>query len=457
MDKTTPNHVVNLSEIREALAGSKAASSARYYLTALKRFEAFNGDAMLDLGELTPGYIAEFRDYLIREKVAPTTISQLLRCLRATFKPIFGPDGRAEFKRAFADVESTNAKASHPLGSDELRQLAIANFDGIEFLQKIRDVFMLAFYGGGMPLESLKDAIAGLATSGVAQQAMILRQFPDKYYTQAEEFLRNVTAEDYAKALDTIGYKLRLNMELRPESAAASWIAIARERGIADDVIADALAAETDFGRNIIKNNTSTAEMVRNALETVANAVFDTVPRWYVMRCHEDSPQATAMLIRDKARLTDVDFLETFIAPSPDPRSGKDAGGRIMAKMLFFHCIPDLAAQIRKAMAPTAYVFTLAGSKTPAFISDSEMRTFMFLCNVGAPTIAYHFPAYETKNIEEMQGKKARITDGHFVGTSCVIEGISKERYKVVVKISTLGNLKITAEIPEEFLCIENV
>ncbi len=84
------------------------------------------------------------------------------------------------------------------------------------------------------------------------------------------------------------------------------------------------------------------------------------------------------------------------------------------------------------------------------------MRTFMFLCNVGASTIAYHFPAYEPKNIKELKGKTARITDGHFAGTRCLVESLAKERYKVVVRIAALGNLKITAEIPEEFLSFEN-
>lgn len=456
MATPSPLLVIDLAEMRDRLAAGKAASSARYYTTALKRLEAFNGEPVLDLSRLTPGYIAGFRDYLIREKIAPTTVAQLLRCLRAAFKTVYGPERRAEFKRVFADVESANPKATPRLSTDELQKLALANLDGIEFLQKIRDVFMLAFYSGGLPLERLKKEIASLKTRGVDQQMQILRQFPLKHRTEAEDFIHSVSPEAYEKALDTIAYKLRLAGGLRPEAAATSWVEIARAQGISDDVAAAAATDETSFRCNLIKRNTPTAEMVRHTLERVANAIVDTVPRWYVMRCHDGSPQDTAERIRRDALPRGDAFFDTFTAPEGDTRTDKDPDKRIMAKMLFFHCTPDVAAHIRKTVATSAYVFTLAGSKTPAFIPDNEMRTFMFLCNVGASTIAYHFPAYEPKNIKELKGKTARITDGHFAGTRCLVESLAKERYKVVVRIAALGNLKITAEIPEEFLSFEN-
>jgi hypothetical protein len=90
-----------------------------------------------------------------------------------------------------------------------LQKLALANLDGIEFLQKIRDVFMLAFYSGGLPLERLKKEIASLKTRGVDQQMQILRQFPLKHRTEAEDFIHSVSPEAYEKAHDSLQAEAR--------------------------------------------------------------------------------------------------------------------------------------------------------------------------------------------------------------------------------------------------------
>lgn len=378
--------------------------------------------------EISAEFVAGFRQELEGAGLAPSTVSQMLRCFRAVAKEIFGADGREAFKEAFAAVESVNAKGAPGLGLAEIRRVAESNLDGIDMLRKVRDVWMLTFFGGGLSIDELRSAIDREETSGLPQERAICERFARDFGIGIKSFMASLSADSYAQGLDAIAYKLKLKCKLDEAAAKAAWEKVARR-----------LRAEGD-----------SRERLR---ERVADAVADVRPHWYVMRCLDGSPAETAEQIRLSGLAEDAGgTFDTFIAPLPSGKQAQLPGARMMARMLFFRCPVGVAEGVRKRMFDKAYVFTLSGASRPASIPDREMRVFMLLGNAGADAIAYHFPEYEGEAPRDFAGRRATISDGTFAGYSCTAVGAGHDRYKIAVKISGIGNLTITTEIPVEFL-----
>lgn len=441
------SQAISITEIGQKVEAEKSPNSVRYYQAMLKRLRAYNGSDTIELPAVTSDYVAGFADYLLRQGVAPSTIGQMLKFFRATFKGIFGSERASDFKDAFRQVSSANETATNLTDADDIRTLAQGELPEVLFA-KIRDVFMFCFYGGGLTPEMLRAIDCGHAT--LPQQKLIAENFSKTYGSTFSDTVSALSDDQYAKGLDAIGYTLGLRHPLTPQSAADGWVSAAMAIGLPAERIAATVAVPTVYCKHIAATEAPTPQQRLSALRAVADSIADLRHHWYVMRCLEDTPAATAARIAETAGAPDF---QTFIAPAA--KGGKARRGNLIEQLLFFRCHPSDAPKIRETAGQTAYVYTSAGSHAPAVISDREMRTFMLLCDVAADTLDYHFPTDADSNPDIRIGDRARIAVGNLSGLACIVRKTTKDKYKVMVELETLANMTITAEIPVEFLRFE--
>lgn len=438
---------ISIAEIGQKVETEKSPNSARYYHAMLKRLRAYNGCDTIELSAVTSEYVAGFADYLLRQGVAPSTIGQMLKFFRATFKGLFGSEGASDFKDAFKGVSSANETATNLTDVNDIRTLVQSELPEM-FFAKIRDVFMFCFYGGGLTLEMLKAT--DCTSPALPQQRLIVDNFEKTYGITFGDSVAALSETQYAKGLDAAAYAMRLRHPLTPVSAADGWAAAALTIGLPAERIASTVAVPTAYCKHIMAAESTSPQQRIAALRAVADSIADTRHHWYVMRCFDDTPADTAARI---AQTADAPGFQTFIAPAT--KGGKARRSNLIEQLLFFRCHPADAPKIRETAGQAAYVYTSAGSRTPAIISDREMRTFMLLCDVAADTLEYHFPTDADGNPDIRIGDRARIAVGNLSGLSCIVRKTTKDKYKVMVELETLANMTITAEIPVEFLRFE--
>lgn len=121
--------------------------------------------------------------------------------------------------------------------------------------------------------------------------------------------------------------------------------------------------------------------------------------------------------------------------------------------MYFFNCTISTAINIRKAVRDKCWVYTLAGTSIPAQISDSEMKTFMLLCDVSEGLLTYYFPETISLDQDFIIGREAKVTNGNFCGKVGIIKELNNNKCQVVMSFEGLC-AKVVAEIPKDFLIL---
>lgn len=419
-----------------------------------KRLRQYNGNDTIVLQSVTPDYVRGFADYMTRDGVAPASVRQMLKFFRASFKDVYGPDRSEQFRSAFSHVTSANETETRLTTYDDIKAVADAALTESSALRKIRDIFMFCLYNGGLTLGQLKDNpdIFAAAGRGPTHLHGASERFQTEYGCGIDRAVTALSDEEYRKGLSAIAYILRLPRELTPTSSVHGWIATARHLGISPELIAGAAANPTSFTDNIITGQSLTDGEICRIRTEVANHIIDLTPRWYVMKCISAAPADIADSIKADRSLWSDGYFDTFTVPAPHAPSKRETRMPLVDKLLFFRCTAHSATAIRKHTASDAYIYTLAGTKTPAAISNVEMRTFMLLCDVASDTVAYHFPERETPLPDINVGSTATIMVGNLTGHVGIISKISKDRYKVVIQFHSLGAALISAEVPVEFL-----
>lgn len=431
-DVATANRLVCFDDLEHNAVASKSASTARMYSAVIKRLKQYHGGDCIDLDDITAEYVDAFGDFLLEQGVAPSSAAQFKMVFRAIFKAPFGREGSERFKDAFRNVASVNKAATHTVTIDDVRLLAHARI-AEPVLDKLRSVFMFCLYGGGLLPADVDEA----SVPPTPQQSALCADFEKKYNTSLCRYASRLDADTYTRGLAVIGQNLALSGPLLPTSALDGWLAAARCAALAPAVIASAAAYPTAY----CMPAEPVADYVKtDALLCAANRVVDFTPRWYAMRCIAAKPDEMA------ARLAPLGYDDTFAIPSGNTSVG------LMASTLFVRCTPAAAVELRRIVSGDAYVYTLVRSTIPAVIPDSQMLTFMILCNIANDTIDCLFPDDEEYAATFAPGTEARIVDGAFEGYVGVVSRPSKDRYKVMVEIRALGNVRFTAEIPASFL-----
>lgn len=436
---------------------SKSASTAKSYLAAIKKLEDFFGKQTLALSDFGPTFVADFTKYLIAGGLTATTISLYLRNLRALLKKFARRSDVAAIRDIFSNVSSENGKSTAALSFGDLLRLETADLSAYPPLRRVRSLFLISFYAGGLPPEDIRRLPEPLPTSGtidlpgnrrliiVPQINDVIKRFAVENSTPFGQYARQLTDTDYARGLETLGVLLKLDTRLTPASAVDTWAACAVESGISPDHIASLINDDTPLTRHIPRQNVDPLQAAHIA-SLIADRLNDTTEKWYAMRCFDSTPAEV------QARLTDGTAIDTFI-PIAGSASGPLAKDRLMQSLLFFRTTAAHAARLRQELAPGAYIFTFSDDKRkPAHIPADQMLTFMFLVNVGADTILYYYPGENTSSNNFEPKDIVQITDGSFCGNVGVVERLSRDRLRVCVRIEALNGALISAEIPAKFL-----
>lgn len=426
---------VSLSELRDKVLKTKSESSARNYLAMLGRLEEFCGSPVIEIGAVDAGFVAGFGDYLLSQGVTVSSALHFKKMLRAVLKESFGAGRKAAFKVAFAGVGgAVNAAPSFSL--DDLDRIEKSSLAGSSKLCKVRDIFMYAVFGGGLTLAEVQ---AGSRADGLrvvtSRQQAIADGFKEQHGSELNTTARRLDEKEYERTLDAIGREAGLRHRLVAESAAECWIAAARSQGIPTASIA-AVVPASSFAAVASSGAGADPCIISDTITSVADNFGNDTSHWYCMRCYS--------IEKDEAvKVAGLEDGDTFSACD-------DSSVGILAPFLFFRCHARQAVEIRRKLIGKAFVYTFSGTSTPAFIADSEMLTFMLLADVANDTLDYHFPGHGSDIPQP--GTPARINVGQLSGYVGIVGRPSKDRCRVEITITSLSGLRLTADVPTEFI-----
>lgn len=444
---------VEFDVLRKRVAETKSASTSRYYIAMLNRLEAYNQSPILDLSLVDSTYVSDFGDYLVREGVTFSTAKLFKMAFRAVLKETYGSDFRAQYKAAFKDVGSKNQTPTNCMSLDDLLKIANCNFGKAVVLERVRLVFLYCVVSGGLYLQGLKESLNTISEDQrIPQQKKIIRDFYNCYEQGFEQYVSKLGEEQYAQALEAIGISAGISICLKPQSAVEAWIATARKANVSTTKMASLLPSDVEVLGNTSEASSISEQDKTEVLKSAANALFDMRPRWFVMKCVNAEPNEMDKIIGEAGLFSDDETFTSFIPPEPKvPKNKVSAKKSVIGDMYFFNCTNTLAATIRKAVREFGWVYTHIGTSIPAQISDTEMNTFMLLCDVREGTLTYYFPGIKSTSEKFTIGKQVKVINGNLIGHVGLIKELPNNKYKVVLSFTSLC-AKITAEVPIDFL-----
>ena len=134
----------------------KRDSLARHYLSVLSNLRIFTDDSDIRFGEISADFIRRYSDRLRQTGISQSTESFYLRTLRAILNKAHADGLIADPSGWFCEVNTQiqfNPKETRkPLDSTLLLRIESLNLSGNDFSELVRDMFMFAFYCGGMEL-----------------------------------------------------------------------------------------------------------------------------------------------------------------------------------------------------------------------------------------------------------------------------------------------------------------
>ncbi|MDE7396390.1 MAG: phage integrase SAM-like domain-containing protein [Muribaculum sp.] len=441
---------VYFEDLRKKVAEVKSGSTARYYIAMINRLEAYCGTDALTLEQITADFVSGFNQYLIAQGTTLSTVKLFMMAFRAVMKEPFGTERRDQLKEAFKAIGSKNEASAKGISRNDIKQIINVDLHSLPATDKIRDLFVYSTISCGMS----QAEIASPATEAVIpQQRMISERFVAKYGNPLYMFAAKLTEEQYEQGLRQLSTVCGLKQILVPRDAADGWASAAISIGIEPQIITTILPADAAMSKAVTQRvDISDADKIK-ILRSVADSIIDMKARWYVMRCYgELTPAETIARIERDAHFEAYDSFKTYIAPAPIKKSKQDYRAAMLGNMVFFQCSAPNALKVRQIVSHNAYVYTFAGSRTPAYISNDEMRTFMLVCDINSDSISYYFADRQEAPADITAGQQALIVKGNLMGNVGIVNAVSKDRYKVVVSFQSLGAAKVTAEIPIEFL-----
>lgn len=440
-----------IAELQAYIAATKAPASARNYSAVLQRFADYAGDGELCYDRLTPDFVAGFGNYLLSEGLTPASAGLFQRCLRALLKDTAPADRLPQVKAAFAAVSSRNIGASKALEAEALRIIATADLNAYPSLDRIRQAYMYAIYSGGATLGLMQT---GFPEACTLQQQQILRQFRRRNDEELAAYVGRLSSENYRSGLRAIGAQLGIEPDIDKTTEADNYVEAARSIGISPERIAATMAVSNAYSAQVSGADKVTARQRQAARQRVAHALFDLRPRWYAMRVYRRTATELADELQTQAEEYGLAELETFVAPEPVVRPGmpQPSGSAMIQRLLFVHTHEANIKDIKRRLGVGAHLYSYRHGGRPAHIPDADMKLFMLLADAARDTIQYHFPEEGEEAADRYRpGMRARVKAGPFTGLAGII-GRSKDSYKVVLRIETLGGAVITADLPAEFV-----
>ncbi len=268
--------------------------TANNYMCALKHFRKFRASKDLAIGDLSVGLMCDFQRYLTGKGLRMNTISLYNRALRAVYhyvldEEILSTDKRP-FRKVFTGQEKTCKRA---LTSDVARALIQLSLSDDHELAFARDLFLFSLYMQGMPFVDIahltKKQLQGdrivyqrrktnqhLEVCVLSPARAIIERYrvrnPDCPYlfpilynpNKNRMVLYSSALRIYNRRLKRVARLAGINDPLTSYVARHTWASLARQSGVPDSVICEAMG----------HNNLSTTMIYLTSLdmETVATA-----------------------------------------------------------------------------------------------------------------------------------------------------------------------------------------
>ncbi len=244
--------------------------TASNYACALKHFRSFRQEEDIAVGDLTAGIIRDFQSYLIGRRLKMNTVSLYNRSLRAAYNYALDEEmiqvDRRPFRKVFTGLEKTRKRALKSPMVRRLIRLPLAE----SMLRFARDLFLFSVYMQGMPFVDLAHLTKAQFRNGciVYQRRKTNRRLVIRVHACARRIIDRYRVKDpdcpylfpilynpakrarvgYFSALRSYNKRLaRLSLLLGQEEPLTSyvarhtWASLAREYGVRDTIICEAM------------------------------------------------------------------------------------------------------------------------------------------------------------------------------------------------------------------------
>lgn len=246
----------------------------------LRVFLKFAGHKLFLLDEVDLPLMIAFRNYLLREGLAPNTTTFYMSTFRSVYNHSIAEGYVIGDKRPFEGLSIRIRKTRKlALSDDVLRKVAQAELTGPQAVA--RDLFMLSFYCRGMSFVDMAYLQEANVREGVMHyrrrktgQLFIVRVIPaaqailDRYRVPGSPFLLPILRDDapeqkeesrqelyaryvrgrsrYIHLLANLARRLELDVRLSFNAARHTWASRARRKGISVAVISEGLGHTTE-------------------------------------------------------------------------------------------------------------------------------------------------------------------------------------------------------------------
>lgn len=435
--------MVKISDLEAEVQLTRSPNSARYYKVMLRRLQEFTCSDSIDIEAIDSKFVENFSDYLLRSALAPVTVRQMLKFLRATLKPFIAPTQRADFRAVFASVNTKERPWINRVSASDVR--TIVDPRGLPApLEKIRLVFLYCLFGATTP--ELIDRQADV----LAQQKKIEADFSKRFGGFLHDFIERLDSSKYLQGLIALSAYLHLDISPDEWTSVDGWIAAALSCGVSADRIASTVPNAHPYSKLLIDKERITLQAAEDAKEKVATSLWDLRPHWYAVRCLKGKPVDVNEILINDLPLGEDEMFQAFIVPPTPEKVRRAVGISPVERMLFLRTDSEMIGIVKSLLPEGTHL--IGRGKKAAVIPESEMQTFMLLCRLSPDTLRSYFPELAPADDGISIGKTAIVTDGQFSGSVGVVRKVSDDRYTVSLVIHTLGNLRITADIPVQFL-----
>lgn len=456
-----------ISELQQSILRKEAqgkSQTARKMSFCLKKVQTYLDGGDIPLDEISAEWVEGFMEWMkksLRDNTAATYMRLIHNIIRTASK-----EGADVDPKAFGTVDMGNAPSARNCPSaEDILSLRNADFHGYPALQHATDLYMLAFYLGGLEYADIAnirfaDIDGDSITAGgrtipltpLAQTLLSALAQPEGDFVlhNGQAALSEDETAERQKRFDDIlsaaASKAGILKRIRFGECGMAWKAIASGLAITDGAI-DRIQSGLD--------GCTDAECAE-ALTKVAAKVNPDRPQWYAVRCTGSTPES---LLAEITSRFPADTVKTFY-PEIESYKATEKGAKkvrmqLLRNIVFFLAPSGAAKKMKTDLRDIAYVYDYkcGNSRILATIPSKDMKTFMYFNDIAPDKIAYFFP--EEDAYPELEHKsEVMIIDGKWKGGTGKVVGPCKDDVLKTVVAVELPNLGITvsAPVPNIFL-----
>lgn len=263
-----------MSEHIRLLTGCNRLGTAKNYRTVLESLNGFLGGRALSLTELTPQFVEQYSEHLLRRGLVRNSLSFHMRILRAVYNKAVGCGLLTQsnpFRNVYTGVDRTRKRA---VDKSVIARLAELDLSKSAPLSLTRDLFLFSLYTRGMSFvdmaflrrENIRDGEICYTRRKTGRQLSVriepcMQQIIDRYSGRGSRYLfplvkSDDTAAAYSQYRVSMAYcnrllkrlsrKLDLQQSLSFYAARHSWATLARDCNVPVSVISAGMGHSTE-------------------------------------------------------------------------------------------------------------------------------------------------------------------------------------------------------------------